>query len=44
MIDEYEVLKAIDDAIKLLTDCNADENIVTGLKIARRIVEKMEQA
>lgn len=42
MIDEYEALKAIDDAIALLIQCNANEDIITGLKIARRIVEKIE--
>lgn len=42
MIDEYEALKAIDDAIRLLIQCNASEDIITGLKIARRIVEKIE--
>ena len=42
MIDEYEALNAIDDAIALLIQCNANEDIITGLKIARRIVEKIE--
>ena len=42
MIDEYEVLKAIDDAILLLQKCHASEDIITGLEIAKRIVEHAE--
>ena len=41
MIDEYEILKAIDDAIQLLKDCNASKETIDGLEIARRIIERM---
>lgn len=40
MVDEYEVLKAIDDAIAILRQTHASEDIITGLEIAKRIVER----
>lgn len=40
MIDENEVLRCIADAIALLKECNAGEDIITGLEIAKKIVER----
>lgn len=41
MIDEFEALKAIDDAIKILQECNASKDLIDGLIIAKRIIERL---
>ena len=44
MIDEYEALKCIEDAIALLKECNASPDIISGLEIAKRIIERISPA